>query len=237
MVRPGFLAALAAASMVGPVLRPSLVEATETPKDVRATMRPGQRLVAVAVTDSATVIDFAGPWEVFQDTPLPGRDNESAFLLYLVGPSMSAVETTAGMQLLPRYAFANAPRPDVVVVGAQRGAPELIPWLQAQAKSNAVMMSVCTGAFKVAQAGLFDGKRATTHHDFYDDFEKRFPKVKLVRGPRFVDEGQVVSAGGLTSGIDAALHVVERFHGKKHADNVAGYMEFARTARPAAETA
>ncbi|HZW53044.1 MAG TPA: DJ-1/PfpI family protein [Candidatus Elarobacter sp.] len=234
MVRPAFLAALAASAAAPLVYRPGRAEATETPKDVRATMRPGQRLVAVAVTDSATVIDFAGPWEVFQDTPLPGND-ESAFLLCLVGPSMSAVETTAGMQLMPRYTFANAPRADIVVVGAQRGSPELVPWLQKQAQTAEVMMSVCTGAFKLAQAGLFDGKRATTHHDFYDEFEKRFPKVQLVRGPRFVDEGRVVSAGGLTSGINLALHVVERFHGKQHADVVAGYMEFQRTERPPAE--
>jgi transcriptional regulator GlxA family with amidase domain len=232
--RPGFLAALAASAGAA-VLSPGRAEATETPKDVRAMLRPGQRLVALAVTDSATVIDFAGPWEVFQDTSLPGRDSENAFLLCLVGPSMSAVETTAGMQLLPRFTFANAPRADVVVVGAQRGSPELVPWLQKQAKTAEVMMSVCTGAFKFGQAGLFDGKSATTHHDFYDAFEKQFPKVKLVRGPRFVDEGRVVSAGGLTSGIDLALHVVERFHGKQHAENVAGYMEFTRTARPAGE--
>jgi transcriptional regulator GlxA family with amidase domain len=235
MIRPGFLAALAATAGAA-VLRPGRADAAENLKDVRATMRPGQRLVAVVVTEGATVIDFAGPWEVFEATPLPGH-NDPAFLLYLVGPSASPVEATGGMQLMPRYSFGNAPRPDVVVVGAQRGAPELIPWLQAQAKGGALMMSVCTGAFKFAQAGLFDGKRATTHHDFYDAFEKRFPKVKLVRGPRFVDEGQVLSAGGLTSGIVAALHLVERLHGKKHADNVAAYLEFVRTERPAAETA
>jgi transcriptional regulator GlxA family with amidase domain len=202
---------------------------------VRAKLLPGQRLIAFAVTDSANVIDLAGAWEVFQDTPLPGHAGANAFVLYLVGPSMAAVEATAGMQLMPRYTFENAPRPDVVAVGAQGGSPALIPWLQKQAKTAEVMMSVCTGAFKLAQAGLFDGKSATTHHDFYDEFEKRFPKVKLVRGERFVDEGRVVSAGGLTSGIHLALHVVERFHGRQVADNVAGYMEFVRTPRPAAE--
>lgn len=233
MQRPGFLAALAASAAAPLVIPPGRAEAAD---DVRAKLVPGQRLVAFVVTPSATVIDFAGPWEVFQDTPLPGRDNDSAFVLYLVGPSASPVEVTAGMQLMPRFTFANAPRPDVVVVGAQRGAPELIPWLQQQAKTADVMMSVCTGAFKFAQAGLFDGKRATTHHDFYDRFEKQFPKVTLVRGPRFVDEGKIVSAGGLTSGIDLALHVVERFHGAKHANDVAGYMEFNRTQRPAPES-
>jgi transcriptional regulator GlxA family with amidase domain len=234
MQRPGFLAALAG-SALAPALAapPGRAEAAD---DVRAKLVRGQRLVAFVVTPSATVIDFAGPWEVFQDTPLPGNDRDSAFVLYLVGPPASVVEATAGMQLMPRYTFANAPRPDVVVVGAQRGAPELIPWLQEQAKTAEVMMSVCTGAFKFAQAGLFDGKRATTHHDFYDTFEKQFPKVTLVRGPRFVDEGRVVSAGGLTSGIDLALHVVERFHGAKHANGVAGYMEFNRTQRPAPES-
>lgn len=233
MVRPAFLAALAASAAAPVMFQPGRAEAAAD--EVRAKLHPGQKLVAVVVTDSATVIDFAGPWEVFQDTPLPGNDNVSAFQLYLVGPATSPVEATAGMQLMPRYSFANAPRPDIVVVGAQRGAPELIPWLQKQAQTADVMMSVCTGAFKLAQAGLFDGKRATTHHDFYEPFEKQFPQVKLVRGPRFVDEGRVVSAGGLTSGINLALHLVERFHGKQHADIVAGYMEFQRTERPAAE--
>jgi transcriptional regulator GlxA family with amidase domain len=235
MQRPRFLTALAA-SAISPLLLPKTAAAAEpTPSDVRAKLLPGQRLVAFAVTDAATVIDFAGPWEVFQDSPLPGRPNDSAFLPYLVGPSMNVVEATDGMQLMPRYTFANAPRPDVVVVGAQKGAPELIPWLQAQSATAELVMSVCTGAFKLAQAGLFDGKSATTHHDFYDAFEQRFPKVKLVRGPRFVDQGRVCSAGGLTSGIDLALHVVERFHGKSVADSVAGYMEFVRTQRPAPE--
>jgi transcriptional regulator GlxA family with amidase domain len=234
MQRPHFLGALGTAALAPALLPPHTTEAAVY--DPRAKLLPGQRIVAFVVTDGATVIDFAGPWEVFQDARLAGRD-ESAFLQYLVGPSNAPVEATAGMQLMPRYSFANAPRPDVVVVGAQRGAPELVPWLQAQSKSGAMVLSVCTGAFKVAQAGLFDGKSATTHHDFYDDFEKRFPKVKLVRGPRFVDEGHVLSAGGLTSGIDAALHVVERFHGKRLADNVAAYMEFVRTERPVKETA
>ena len=235
MQRPRFLTALAASAISPLLMRKAATAAASAPGDVRATLLPGQRLVAFAVTEAATVIDFAGPWEVFQDSPLPGRPNDSAFVPYLVGPSMSVVEATDGMQLMPRYTFANAPRPDIVVVGAQKGAAELVPWLQAQSATAEIVMSVCTGAFKLAQAGLFDGKSATTHHDFYDAFEQRFPKVKLVRGPRFVDQGRVCSAGGLTSGIDLALHVVERFHGKSVADGVARYMEFSRTERPAPE--
>src|ERR1700733_8118756 len=124
MYRTGFLGTLAAASAI--LLPPGRGQAAAaSADDIRAKLLPGQRLVAFAVTDSATVIDFAGPWEVFQDTPLPGHDNEGVFVQYLVGPAMTAVEATAGMQLMPRYTFANAPRPDIVVVGAQRGSPEL----------------------------------------------------------------------------------------------------------------
>lgn len=229
MQRPQFLSTLAGAAVAANTLPKAASAATD---DLRAKLLPGQRLVAVAITEGATVIDFAGPWEVFQDVPLPGNENESAFLLGMVGDDTSMVQATAGMQVVPRFTFAQAPRPDIIVVGAQRGSPALNDWLKAQATTAELIVSVCTGAFRVAQAGLFDGKSATTHHDFYDAFAKRFPNVKLVRGPRFVDEGRVCSAGGLTSGIDLALHVVERLHGAKIADNTARYMEFVRTARP-----
>lgn len=232
MQRPRFLRAVATAALASTATARGAAEAA--PANVRAGLHKGQRLVAFVVSDMATVIDFAGPWEVFQDTPLPGAD-DSAFVLYMVGETTAAIEATAGMLIAPRYTFADAPRPDIVVVGAQKGTPGLVPWLQAQAATAEVIMSVCTGAFKVAAAGLFDGKSATTHHGFYDRFAAKYPKVHLVRGPRFVDQGRVCSAGGLTSGIDLALHVVERLHGKTVADNVAGYMEFVRTARPAPE--
>lgn len=89
-------------------------------------------------------------------------------------------------------------------------------------------MSVCTGAFQLARVGLLDGLPATTHHDFWDAFEKEFPKVRLQRGPRFVDNGRVATAGGLTSGIDLALHVVGRYFGEETAARTAAYMEHRR---------
>lgn len=94
-------------------------------------------------------------------------------------------------------------------------------------------MSVCTGAFVVAQAGLFDGLKATTHHSFYEIFAKQYPQVTLVRGVRYVEDGKILSAGGLTSGIDLALHVVAKYFGEPAADATANWMEFTRmTARP-----
>jgi transcriptional regulator GlxA family with amidase domain len=91
-------------------------------------------------------------------------------------------------------------------------------------------MSVCTGAFQQGKAGLVDGKPATTHHDFYNQFEKAFPKATLVEGRRYVRSNDVIyTAGGLTSGIDLALHVLVEYFGHDFAQKAANYMEYQGT--------
>jgi transcriptional regulator GlxA family with amidase domain len=93
-----------------------------------------------------------------------------------------------------------------------------------------VVMSVCTGAFKLGGAGLLDGKEATTHHDYDEEFAATYPRAKLVRAKRFVQSDAVVAtAGGLTSGIDLALHAVERYFGRNVAQRTADYMEYEGT--------
>jgi len=182
--------------------------------------------VAVVMTEGATVIDFAGPWEVFQDV-----DHSPGFHLYTVGDSTEMIRATAGLQIVPSYTYATAPPPRIVVAGAQSGrSPELLEWLRRVSKTADLMMSVCTGAFLYGAAGLLDGLSATTHHDFYDEFARRFPKVKLVRNRRFVESERVITAGGLTSGIDCALHVVARYFGDDVAARTAEYMEYQSTA-------
>jgi len=183
--------------------------------------------VAVVLTDGATMIDFAGPWEVFQDVDAPN----GGFELYTVSDKKEPIRTSGGMTVVPDYTFANAPAPRVVVIGAQRGSsPAMMDWLRKMTGEADVVMSVCTGAFKLGKAGVLDGKQATTHHDFYDEFQKAHPKVKLVKSKRFVESDDVIStAGGLTSGIDLALHVVERYYGREVAQRTADYMEYEGT--------
>ena len=180
--------------------------------------------VAFVLTEGANVIDMAGPWEVFQDTMVGDR---MGFELFTVGESSSPVTMTGGLRVVPQHTFANAPHADIVVIGAQRGASALPEWLRARAKESRVVMSVCTGAFKLADAGLLEGKKATTHHEFWDAFAKKFPNIQLERGSRFVQSDDVLfTAGGLTSGIDLALHIVEKFYGREAADRTAAYMEY-----------
>jgi transcriptional regulator GlxA family with amidase domain len=134
------------------------------------------------------------------------------------------------MTVVPDYSFANAPVPQVVLIGAQMGGEGLPEWLRSMHEKKAVILSVCTGAFKVAQAGLLDGLSATTHHDFYDKFATQHPKVKLVKSVRFVEASPAIfTAGGLSSGIDAALHLVDLYYGRETAQRTAAYMEYEGT--------
>ena len=89
-----------------------------------------------------------------------------------------------------------------------------------------VTISVCTGAFQLAKAGLLSGKSATTHHDFIDRLAKMYPDINVKRGLRFVEGEKISTAGGLTSGIDLALRVVDRYFGRETAQNTAFYMEY-----------
>jgi transcriptional regulator GlxA family with amidase domain len=185
--------------------------------------RLGSVRVAFALTRHANVIDLAGPWETFQDVSV----TLGGFELYTVGDGIEPVECTGGLVMVPNYSFEDAPQPNVISVGAQMGSKALTEWLQHASPETDVTMSVCTGAFKLASAGLLDGQRATTHHDFFDDFEDDYPQVDLLRGPRFVENGQISTAGGLTSGIDLALRVVARYYGEAAAERTASYMEYA----------
>lgn len=186
---------------------------------------PRRRRVNVAfmLGERANVIDTAGPWEVFQDTRVGTR---YPFRLYTVAPTKAPLTMTGGLRVLPDYSIEDAPQPDVIVVPAQQSTPASRAWLKRASAGTDVTMSVCTGAFQLASVGLLDGFPATTHHLFWDKFEKEFPDIELRRGLRFVDSGRIATAGGLTSGIDMALHVVMRYFGAEVAAATARYMEF-----------
>lgn len=187
--------------------------------------------VAFLLGQGANVIDTFGPWEVFQDTMLGEHDDDHIhpFEIYTVAPEKKLVEMTGGLEVMARYTLKEAPPPNVIVVPAQKSHPHSLQWLRTMSPGTDVTLSVCTGAFQLARAGLLEGQAATTHHLFFDNFAKEFPQVELRRGLRFVDNGRIATAGGLTSGIDLALHIVERYLGAQAAGATATYMEYSRT--------
>jgi putative intracellular protease/amidase/YHS domain-containing protein len=195
----------------------------------RAPLTPpaeGSIPVAFLVSDGAVVIDFCGPWEVFQDAAVPGRDG-GAFRLYTVAETRKPIQASGGMTIVPDYAFETAPAPKVIVIPAQGGRSEAtLEWIRRSARNADVTMSVCTGAFLLAKTGLLSGKAATTHHDGYRGLAMEFPDIRVKRGARFVEDGQLATAGGLSSGIDLALRVVERYFGRDVAKATAYEMEY-----------
>jgi transcriptional regulator GlxA family with amidase domain len=126
------------------------------------------------------------------------------------------------MRIIPDDTLANAPAPKVVVIPAQTndGKP-VLEWIRSTAKAADLVMSVCTGAFLLAKTGLLSGKAATTHHGEYATLAEQYPDIHVKRGVRFVDEGNLASSGGLSCGIDLALHVVERYHSSETAKQTA----------------
>jgi transcriptional regulator GlxA family with amidase domain len=193
----------------------------------------GRIPVAFVISNHATMIDFTGPWEVFQDCHVESRgsdhEEQMPFELFTVAETAEAVRVTGGMQVVPDYTVDTAPQPRVVVVPAHRSTPRLRDWLVKASQGTDLTMSVCTGAFALAKAGLLKGRPATTHHDFLDELERTYPDISVRRGLRFVESGRVATAGGLTSGIDLALRVVERYFGREVAQATATYMEYQST--------
>src|SRR5258706_1530535 len=131
------------------------------------------------------------------------------------------------MKIVPNFSFETAPAPKIIVIPAQDEPSEAtLKWIRAATQSTDVTMSVCTGAFVLAKTGLLSGKPATTHHNAYADLAMQFPDIQLKRGARFVEVGNLASAGGLSSGIDLALRVVARYFGREVAAQTAYYMEY-----------
>jgi transcriptional regulator GlxA family with amidase domain len=212
-------------------LRRGKAQAAESPgadtlsADLRAALPRRERVrVAFMLGDNANVIDTAGPWEVFQDTMLEGHHDP--FELFTVAPTDQPLKMTGGLEVNPHYSIENAPQPHVIVVPAHRATDASRDWLRSASRQTDVTMSVCTGAFQLARAGLLKGMAATTHHEFWDKFNEEFPEIELRRGLRFVDSGRIATAGGLTSGIDMALHIVSRYFGTDTAAATARYMEY-----------
>lgn len=184
---------------------------------------PEKPNVAIVIFDKVQIIDFTGPYEVF------GQYSRND--VYTVAAKPDPITTVMGMTVVPTYTFANAPAPDVLVVpggtiGDQRKDTDFLAWIQAQSRTSDYTLSVCNGAFLLAEAGILDGLQATTFYHLLDDLAEQFPAITVVDNQRFVDNGSVITSAGLSSGIDAALHVQARLHGPAWANAIALNMEY-----------
>lgn len=178
--------------------------------------------VAILLFDGVQIIDYTGPYEVF---------GQAGFQVFTVSAAPGAITTSMGMKVVPAYTLAQAPPADVLVlpggdVDAQLENPTVLAWVRERAPGARHVLSVCNGAFILAQAGLLDGLQATTFYDLIPELRRSYPKVRVVSDQRYVDNGKVITTAGLSSGIDGSLHVVERIRGRGAAQQVALNMEY-----------
>lgn len=193
--------------------------------------------VAFVLGDYAVPTDFAGPWDVLSSVHLPdegqGMDARMPFELYTVSASTATIRTTGnrhpGMAITPDYSFDTAPEPDIVIVPAQKSPPGLSAWLQNMHERGKTIVAICTGAFRVAEAGLLDGKTATTHRNEVEILARQHPNIKVVKGVRFIQDGKIYSSAGISAGIDLTLHIVDQYYGRAVAQAAADDMQYEST--------
>jgi transcriptional regulator GlxA family with amidase domain len=186
------------------------------------------RNVAIVLYDGVEILDFAGPSEVFQAAGRFGRSGVTpAFRVYTVAVSREPLTSQGFVKIVPEFTFDDAPAPDLVVFpgGSSDRLTEdekAMRWATKTMGAAEVTLTVCTGAFVPAKAGLLDGLDVTTYYGAIDGLKQEAPKARVQEGRRFIDNGKIVT----TAGIDGALHVVARLLGCSVADRTARYMEY-----------
>jgi transcriptional regulator GlxA family with amidase domain len=173
-------------------------------------------------------LDAVGPWEVF--TMVAQQRNDVRVVS--IAEREASVRCAKGLRVLPDHSFANAPKLDVVLVpggiGTRREVdnPELIAWLAKVAPGCRWVTSVCTGALLLCQAGLAEGRRVTTHWAFVPQLRERHPGTEVLERVRYVRDGNLVTAAGVSAGIDMALWLAGQIWGVDCARTTQRLMEY-----------
>lgn len=187
--------------------------------------------VGILLFDEVELLDFAGPFEVFSVTT--EKNGHKPFDVCTVSQKGIMITARNGLKVQPDYSIDDFPKVDILVVPGGLGAREyeihndiLINWIKEQMKQVKIMTSVCTGALLLAKAGLLEGKKATTHWASIESFRNEFPHVDVKENIKFVDEGNIVTSGGISAGINMSFHIITRLLGIEIAQRTAKIMEY-----------
>ena len=194
--------------------------------------------IGIVVFPNAEELDFVGPWEVFtmaQHAAMPDFDpagTQADLGVYLIAQDSAPVRCAKGLRVVPDYTFDNTPPLDVVVVPGGMGTrkeienPVLLEWLAKTAEQCTWVTSVCTGSLLLFGAGLTNGKRITTHWGFIQALRDLATESTVLDNVRYVRDGNVVTAAGVSAGIDMALWLTGQIWSVEHARNTQRFMEY-----------
>lgn len=191
--------------------------------------------VGIYLFDDVEVLDFAGPFEVFSTASRVKLrlqpDDPKPFEVITLAEDAGAVNARGGLVVQPQFSLSDHPALDVLIIPGGIVTAELqragvIDWITRTAQATTITASVCTGSFLLGKAGLLHGKGATTHWEDIPDLRAMFPDVHVKDQMRWVDTGQVVTAAGISAGIDMSLHLVSRLESEDLAVRTARQMEY-----------
>jgi len=186
--------------------------------------------IAIVLFDGAEELDWAGPWEVLAAWARMWPDD--GVEVYTVADSTEPVTCAKGLRVLPEHTWDDAPKPDVVLwpggmgTRPQLGDEGIRARVRELADGGALMTSVCTGALVYADNGLLANRPATTYWGALELLGELDPTIQVDAESRFVDDGDVITAAGVSAGIDMALHLVRRLHSEERARDVRRYIQY-----------
>ncbi|WP_046216160.1 DJ-1/PfpI family protein [Paenibacillus wulumuqiensis] len=187
--------------------------------------------VGLFLFNEVEVLDFAGPFEVFSITVR--SDQTKAFRVHTVSADGQMITARNGLQVQPEYSFATLPPVDILIIPGGYGAeeieihkPEVIDWIRSHANQERLVASICTGALLLAEAGLLDGRSATTHWMDLERLARDYPRVNVRSGMKYIDEGRIMTSGGISAGIHLSLHIVSSYLDMETARMTARRMEY-----------
>lgn len=179
------------------------------------------RQIGVVFFDGVEELDAVGPWEVL--SYWTRNHPEDGYTVVSLSPAGGLVRCAKGLQVRADHSFAAAPALEVLLHPGGRGTRPLLAdaahldWVRRQRATAPLLTSVCTGSLVYAAAGLLAGRPATTHWANMEDLAKLDPTIQLRPDDRFVDDGDLITAAGVSAGIDMALHLVARLAGVERA--------------------
>jgi transcriptional regulator GlxA family with amidase domain len=187
-------------------------------------------VIGIALFDGAEELDWAGPWEVLAAWALQWPDD--GVRVFTLARSDGVVTCAKGLRVLPDETWETAPPLDVLVYPGGRGTrteladEAVLNWVRGLLSGGTVVASVCTGSLVLAAAGLLDGRPATTHWGSLELLPTLGRDIEVRPDDRFVDTGEVITAAGVSAGIDMALHLVARLHSPERAREVRRYIQY-----------
>lgn len=191
--------------------------------------------VGILIFDEVEVLDFCGPYEVFNSVRLNEerrREEPSPFQTLLVAEKPEAVRASGGMRVLPDVTTAECPALDILLVPGGWGTrrelsnERLLAWIAERARQVASLTSVCTGSLLLGKAGLLSGRHATTHWKSLGWMRELFPDVIVEERLHVVRDGTIYTSAGISAGIDLALLVTAEYFGEQVARATARHMEY-----------